>query len=246
MDCAGAARLVPELCGDPRLEVRRILAGTRVLGTSGAKLALRLLRTSGPRYLAWQLRRRLSARRRGQPVSLTDALGSDASLLRRVPTLRDPRVVEELRSLDAELFVCCIFPERLRPEALALPSLGTINLHGSLLPRWRGIAPLEHALAAGDEHHGATVHVVDEGLDTGPILAQRSFELGDVTSFQDGWERSMQASSAALDEALARLQAEGADALRRARTQPADGASYASFPSRATLARLRARGVRLD
>ena len=65
----------------------------------------------------------------------------------------------------------------LRPSVLNLPRYGCINVHASLLPRWRGASPVQHAILAGDEETGVTIMLMDEGLDTGPILSQRRIPI---------------------------------------------------------------------
>ncbi|MGH8910957.1 MAG: methionyl-tRNA formyltransferase [Acidimicrobiia bacterium] len=66
----------------------------------------------------------------------------------------------------------------LRPEALAVPRTGFLNVHFSLLPRWRGAAPVERAIMAGDQFTGVTIMAMDEGLDTGPVVAAQSEPIG--------------------------------------------------------------------
>lgn len=66
----------------------------------------------------------------------------------------------------------------IRPDALVIPRLGFVNVHFSLLPRWRGAAPVQRAIQHRDRHTGVTIMSLDEGLDTGPILASRSFPIG--------------------------------------------------------------------
>ena len=65
----------------------------------------------------------------------------------------------------------------LRPEVLAIPAHGWLNVHFSLLPRWRGAAPVQHALLAGDTETGVTVFQLDDGMDTGPILSQQTHQI---------------------------------------------------------------------
>jgi methionyl-tRNA formyltransferase len=111
----------------------------------------------------------------------------------------------------------------LPPEALAIPRLGCINIHASLLPRWRGAAPVQRAILAGDAETGVTLMQMDAGLDTGPILAQRPLPI------------SLQDDTASVLAALARL---GAPTLLEVlagietgslqpQPQPAGGVSYA-------------------
>ena len=85
-------------------------------------------------------------------------------------TLRDAAVQEQLASLDVDLMVVVAYGLILPPEVLALPRLGCINIHASLLPRWRGAAPIQRAILAGDRETGVTIIQMDEGLDTGDML----------------------------------------------------------------------------
>jgi methionyl-tRNA formyltransferase len=93
------------------------------------------------------------------------------------PTLRDPQAVEKLRALSPTVVVIAAFGQILRPDVLAIPPRGCLNVHASLLPRWRGAAPIPAAILAGDEETGATIMLLDEGMDTGPILAQVSLPI---------------------------------------------------------------------
>jgi methionyl-tRNA formyltransferase len=85
--------------------------------------------------------------------------------------------MEQLRSWAPDLIVVAAFGQILRPEVLDLPSCGCINVHGSLLPRWRGAAPIQAAILAGDEETGITIMKMDNGVDTGPMLSQRSIPI---------------------------------------------------------------------
>ncbi len=85
-------------------------------------------------------------------------------------------LLESAGPLDAAVLVA--FGQLIRPSALAVPRIGILNVHFSLLPRWRGAAPVQRAIIEGDERLGVTVIVLDEGLDTGPIVASHSTMLG--------------------------------------------------------------------
>lgn len=91
--------------------------------------------------------------------------------------LRQPEAMEQLRAWNPDLIVVAAFGQILKPEALDLPRYGCINVHASLLPRWRGAAPINAAILAGDEETGVTIMKMDQGLDTGPMLAKRSIRL---------------------------------------------------------------------
>lgn len=99
-----------------------------------------------------------------------------------IPTLQ-PRRVRDAESMDAlrrfapDLIVVAAYGQILRPELLDLPPLGCINIHGSLLPRWRGAAPIQAAILAGDAETGITIMQMDAGIDTGDMLAKRALPI---------------------------------------------------------------------
>lgn len=88
-----------------------------------------------------------------------------------------PESVERLTALNADLLVVCDYGEILKPAALAATRLGGINLHGSLLPKYRGAAPVQWAVLNGDQETGVTVIHMTPGLDAGPQLAQRAMAI---------------------------------------------------------------------
>ena len=97
-------------------------------------------------------------------------------------TLRDRVEKAHLKTLDPDLVVVAAYGQILPPEILEIPALGCINIHASLLPRWRGAAPIQRALLAGDRTVGVSLMRMEQGLDTGDYCAQASLELtGDET-----------------------------------------------------------------
>jgi len=90
---------------------------------------------------------------------------------------RAPEVLAALRAWDPEVVVVAAFGQILPVSLLQLPGHGCLNVHASLLPRWRGASPVQYALLHGDTRTGVTIMKMDEGLDTGPILAQRSLPI---------------------------------------------------------------------
>jgi methionyl-tRNA formyltransferase len=84
--------------------------------------------------------------------------------------LRDPELLDRLRALAPDAAAIVAYGALVPPDALAIPPLGWVNLHFSLLPAWRGAAPVQHALLHGDDVTGATTFRLDQGLDTGPVL----------------------------------------------------------------------------
>jgi methionyl-tRNA formyltransferase len=92
-------------------------------------------------------------------------------------TLRPSEAVEHLRAWTPDIIVVAAFGQILRQPVLNLPPHGCINVHASLLPRWRGAAPIQYAVRAGDTETGITIMKMDPGLDTGPMLAQRAIPI---------------------------------------------------------------------
>ena len=91
--------------------------------------------------------------------------------------IKDPQTIEEIRRLTPDVIVVIAYGQILPRDVLEIPRVACLNLHASLLPRWRGAAPVQAAIAAGDRETGITVMYMDEGLDTGDILLQRNVEI---------------------------------------------------------------------
>ena len=92
-------------------------------------------------------------------------------------TLRDPAAIEVLRAFDADVIVVAAYGAILPREVIDMPRLGCVNVHASLLPRWRGAAPIQRAILAGDEFAGVSIMRMEEGLDTGPWCSQASTRI---------------------------------------------------------------------
>lgn len=91
--------------------------------------------------------------------------------------LREPQAMEQLRAWSPDVIVVAAFGQILRQDVLDLPAFGCLNVHASLLPRWRGAAPINAAILHGDAQTGVTIMKMDAGLDTGPILSQRAVRI---------------------------------------------------------------------
>ncbi len=148
--------------------------------------------------------------------------------------------LDRLRSLDLDLVISINASQVFRHDLLALPRLGCINVHGALLPKYRGRLPSFWVLANGERETGATVHFMNEALDDGPILLQERVPIAPDDT-QDTLIRKTKATGA-------RLVIEAIDRLEHGsvRTQPNDRseATYYSFPTRADGRRLRQQGRR--
>src|SRR5215207_4878892 len=92
--------------------------------------------------------------------------------------VRDPTFLAQAAELDPAVAVVVAFGQIFPTVLLRLPKHGCVNLHASLLPRWRGAAPIQAAIAAGDPRTGVTTMLMEEGLDTGPMLLREETEIG--------------------------------------------------------------------
>jgi methionyl-tRNA formyltransferase len=97
-------------------------------------------------------------------------------------SLKNPDEQQALAELKPDVMIVVAYGMILPPEVLAIPRLGCINIHPSLLPRWRGAAPIQRAILAGDRETGVTIMQMDKGLDSGPILSQIHYPLSNETS----------------------------------------------------------------
>jgi len=140
-----------------------------------------------------------------------------------------PSSHRELQALLSEVApfqagVVVAFGMILRAETLEIPTRGFVNVHFSLLPRWRGAAPVERAILAGDERTGVTLMVMEEGLDTGPVVASEATVIEPDETAGELTERLADLGA----ELLSRHLIDYADGRRIPLPQPADGASYAN------------------
>ncbi len=196
------------------------------LGTSEfAVPALKALAEAGHDLLAVYTRAPKPAGRgqqeRKTPIhELADTLG----LAVRTPmTLRTDEAAAEFKALDTDATVVVSYGHILPKSFLDAPVLGCINIHGSLLPRWRGAAPIQRAILAGDAETGVTTMRMDEGLDTGPmLLAERTpISAGDTA-------QSVHDRLAAMGATLIVSTLDGlVRSTLQAVPQPADGVTYA-------------------
>ena len=100
-------------------------------------------------------------------------------------SLKKLSAVNELAQYKPDLIVVAAFGQILPKMVLEMPAKGCVNVHASLLPRWRGASPIQAAIAAGDNESGVTIMLMDEGLDTGPILAQRRVPIHPRTNAEE-------------------------------------------------------------
>jgi methionyl-tRNA formyltransferase len=165
---------------------------------------------------------RPAGRGKGERPTAVELRAHELGIEVRSPkSLRSEAEQEAFADLDADLAVVAAYGLILPQQILDAPMLGCLNVHASLLPRWRGAAPVQRAIMAGDECTGVTIMQMEAGLDTGPILLKRAVEIEDKNAAQ-------------LTEILAKLGAsmmvEVLNDLPRFEPipQPEDGVTYAA------------------
>jgi methionyl-tRNA formyltransferase len=118
-------------------------------------------------------------------------------------SLRDEGAVEQLRRYAPEVMVVVAYGSSCRSMCSTPPALGCVNIHASVLPRWRGAAPIQRAIEIGDEETGVTIMKMDAGLDTGPILLARRTSIGPSRNERTLHVRLAQLGGIAIVDALA-------------------------------------------
>ena len=165
-------------------------------------------------------------RGRGQELkpSPGHAFALERGLPVRTPTsMRDPAEIAAFQALALDAAVVVAFGQILPAEVLEAPRLGSFNLHGSLLPRWRGAAPIQRAVMAGDPVTGVQVMRMTEGLDEGAVLATETLRIGPLDTAGTVHDRMAVAGAELLAGTLAQIAA--GTAVETA--QAAEGATYA-------------------
>ncbi len=139
-------------------------------------------------------------------------------------TLKTDEGRAALTSWRPDVLVVVAYGLILPPAALSIPRLGCVNIHASLLPRWRGAAPIQRAILAGDSETGTTIMLMDAGLDTGPMLLQRHMTIERHDSGGSLHDRLAIQGAEALIEALTGLDS----GTLRPQPQPSEGVTYAA------------------
>ena len=119
-----------------------------------------------------------------RPTPVEDRAGELGIEVRSPKSLRDPAEQEAFAELEADVAVVAAYGLILPQPILDAPTFGCLNVHASLLPRWRGAAPVQRAIMAGDESTGVTIMQMEAGLDTGPMLLKRAVEIEDKNAAQ--------------------------------------------------------------
>jgi methionyl-tRNA formyltransferase len=169
---------------------------------------------------------------RGQPLhqSPVKARAAEWGLSVHQPAdFKSPEALETLRALHLDALVVVAYGLILPAAALQCPRLGCINIHASLLPRWRGAAPIQRALLAGDVKTGVTIMRMEAGLDTGPMLSAREADIGADDTAKTLHDRLARIGAELIGETLDGLARGGV----REVPQPAAGITYAEKISKA-------------
>ncbi|WP_024869865.1 methionyl-tRNA formyltransferase [Pseudoxanthomonas suwonensis] len=139
-------------------------------------------------------------------------------------TLRDPAAQDQLRALEPDLMVVVAYGLILPKAVLAIPTHGCWNVHASLLPRWRGAAPIQRAIQAGDDQTGVCLMRMEAGLDTGPVLLSQATAIGAEETGGQLHDRLAELGAQVLADGLGLLRA---GLLPVPQPQPAEGVTYA-------------------
>jgi methionyl-tRNA formyltransferase len=140
-----------------------------------------------------------------EPPPIKRALAGTKISILQPARIKDRQAIEDICALQPDLIVVAAYGQILPREVLEIPRIACLNLHASLLPRWRGAAPIQAAIAAGDSQTGITVMYMAEGLDTGDILLQRGIDILPTDTGGSLHDRLAQIAPDALLEALQML-----------------------------------------
>jgi len=182
-------------------------------------------------------------RRRGRGKQLVPSAVKQEALKLNLPVFtperikKDAECQQQLAALGADLSVVVAFGQILPVEVLDQPPLGCWNGHGSLLPRWRGAAPIQWSILSGDAETGVGVMAMEEGLDTGPVLLERKLTIGLLDNAHGLGERLSRLTAQLMVDAMPLIEAAGAgsihDRWQRLGLQPqADESCYARMLSK--------------
>ena len=206
---------------------------------TSVQAAWRYARTFGPAGVAALGTRLVAARLRRQSIAATCALHEVPSA--PAADVNATAFVERLRRLDPDLVVSVSCPQIFRRPLIDVPSQGLLNIHGALLPHYRGVMPSFWMLANGERVAGVSIHFVDEQIDAGAICGQRAFEIRPHETLDGLLRRSKAVAAELLIDVLRAMERGTLHSL------PVDprGGSYYSWPDREAVQRFRQLGHRL-
>jgi methionyl-tRNA formyltransferase len=143
---------------------------------------------------------------RGQklkPSAVAESANAKGLTVQKPATLRDEAIQQTLRTVNADVMVVVAYGLLLPRAVLDIPKHGCLNIHGSLLPRWRGAAPVQRAIEAGDSETGIDIMQMDEGLDTGPVLLERRVGIAPDETTATLFAKLTDVAASAIVDALA-------------------------------------------
>ncbi len=129
--------------------------------------------------------------------------------------IRDASAIDYLKSLRPDFFVVAAYGQILSQEVLDIPTYGCLNIHGSLLPEYRGAAPIHHAIIDGKAESGVTIMKMDVGMDTGDMLAQKIIAITDTTTVGDMHDAMASAGAELILDVMAQIQNETAQSVEQ-------------------------------
>lgn len=156
-----------------------------------------------------------------QPSAVAQEAAKRGLTVLEPPTLKDAAFQAQLRAFKADVFVVAAYGLLLPQAVLDIPPRGCLNIHGSLLPRWRGAAPVQRAIEAGDTETGICIMKMDAGLDTGPVLLETRIPIAPDETSTSLFEKLTRTGAQAIVDTLVRF-----DQLQPT-PQPLEGATYA-------------------
>lgn len=180
-------------------------------------------------------------RPRGQCHSVPSVAAAYAVLCELIPDVNDPAFLERLRAMGTDLVVSVSCPQLFRPPLIELPARGCLNMHGALLPKYRGIAPSFWMMASGERQAGVTVFFVNQDIDAGDIVEVEDFDIGAEESLHEFIIRSKRIACEVLLRAIQRVQS----GTVQTRPMKKEEGSYFGFPTREGYREFRRRGRRL-
>lgn len=121
-------------------------------------------------------------------------------------SIKEDEIIEKLKSLDADVFVVVAYGQILSQEVLDIPKYGCINVHGSLLPKYRGAAPIQWSIINGEEKTGVTIMYMEKGLDSGDMILKREIEISSSMTYKELHDEMSLVGAKALIDALDMLE----------------------------------------
>lgn len=206
---------------------------------SARAAAWRYFRTFGAAATVSLAARTARAKVRGR--SIARVCERHGVLCERIPDVNDPSFLDRLRGLGTELIVSVSCPQIFRKPLIELAPRGCLNIHGAILPRYRGVMPSFWMLANGEKQAGVSIFFVNEDIDAGELCGQRVFEISEDETLDAFLQRSKTVAAELLVEVLGEIEA---GSVSQTPLDLSKG-SYYSWPAREDVRRFRAAGRRV-